>query len=45
MKQKQKQLLSTLNEIQMDFNKWRDGLLHSPLMKDSKISYPKELQV
>ncbi len=45
MKQKLNQLLSMLNETQMDFSKWRDGLLHNPLMKDSKISYPKELQV
>ncbi|KAF4106371.1 E3 ubiquitin-protein ligase rnf213-beta-like isoform X3 [Onychostoma macrolepis] len=45
MKQKQNHLLSMLNEIQMDFSKWRDGLLHIPLMKESKITYPKEIQL
>uniref|UniRef100_A0A8C1VS82 RING-type E3 ubiquitin transferase n=1 Tax=Cyprinus carpio TaxID=7962 RepID=A0A8C1VS82_CYPCA len=45
IKQKQNQLLSLLNKIQMDFSKWRDGLLHNPLMKESKIAYPKEIQL
>ncbi len=45
MKQKQNELLSMLNEIQMDFSIWRDGLLPNPLMKESKIAYPKEIQV
>ncbi|XP_043109399.1 E3 ubiquitin-protein ligase rnf213-beta isoform X2 [Puntigrus tetrazona] len=45
MKQKQNQLLSMLKEIQMDFSKWRDGLLHNPLIKESKIAYPKEIQL
>uniref|UniRef100_A0A9J7YJS3 RING-type E3 ubiquitin transferase n=1 Tax=Cyprinus carpio carpio TaxID=630221 RepID=A0A9J7YJS3_CYPCA len=45
MKQKQSQLLSTLTEIQRDFSKWRDGLLHNPLMQDSRFSYPREIQL
>ncbi|XP_026078195.1 E3 ubiquitin-protein ligase rnf213-beta isoform X1 [Carassius auratus] len=45
MKQKQSQLLSTLTDIQRDFSKWRDGLLHNPLMQESRLSFPKEIQL
>ncbi|XP_016335836.1 E3 ubiquitin-protein ligase rnf213-beta-like [Sinocyclocheilus anshuiensis] len=45
MKQKQNQLLSMLNDIQMDFSKWRDGLLHNPLMQEFRFSYPREIQL
>ncbi|KAL1264673.1 hypothetical protein QQF64_005028, partial [Cirrhinus molitorella] len=45
MKQNQNQLLSTLTDIQRQFSKWRDGLLHNPLMKESKFTYPKEIQL
>ncbi|XP_052426303.1 E3 ubiquitin-protein ligase rnf213-beta [Carassius gibelio] len=42
---KQNQLFLMLNKLQLDFSKWRDGLLYNPLMKESKIAYPKEIQL
>ncbi|XP_050980097.1 LOW QUALITY PROTEIN: E3 ubiquitin-protein ligase rnf213-beta-like [Labeo rohita] len=45
MKQKQDKLLSTLIVVQREFSKWRDGLLYNPLMKESKLTYPKEIQL
>jgi len=45
MKQQHKQLLSKLNDLQMEFTKWRDGLLVNPLMQTSGFTYHSEIQV
>ncbi|XP_039521132.1 E3 ubiquitin-protein ligase rnf213-beta isoform X4 [Pimephales promelas] len=45
MKQQHKQLLSKLNDLQMDFTKWRDGLLVNPLMQTSGFTYHSEIQL
>ncbi|XP_051530047.1 E3 ubiquitin-protein ligase rnf213-beta-like isoform X2 [Myxocyprinus asiaticus] len=47
MEQQTDQLLSNLHDMLNDFSKWRNGLLHQPLMQlsSAKLFYPREIQL
>ncbi|XP_051967995.1 E3 ubiquitin-protein ligase rnf213-beta-like [Xyrauchen texanus] len=45
MKQQRNQLFSNFNYMLNGLSKWRNDLLHQPLMQMSKLSYPREIQL
>ncbi|KAA0724979.1 E3 ubiquitin-protein ligase rnf213-beta [Triplophysa tibetana] len=45
MVQQRNQLSLQLKDIQVDFSKWRDGLLQKPVMQNSRLCYPQEIQM
>ncbi|KAK1794252.1 hypothetical protein P4O66_011142, partial [Electrophorus voltai] len=44
-KDKGKQFVSQLENMQQEFSQWRNGLLHKPLFSQSRLSYPNEIEI
>ncbi|XP_017573370.2 E3 ubiquitin-protein ligase rnf213-beta isoform X2 [Pygocentrus nattereri] len=40
-----KRLVSQLEQMQKEFSQWRDGLLRRPLLHQSTLSYPSEIEL
>ncbi|XP_036427896.1 E3 ubiquitin-protein ligase rnf213-beta isoform X2 [Colossoma macropomum] len=43
--QEKKRLFSQLEQMQKEFSQWRDGLLRKPLLHQSTLSYPNEIEL